>query len=266
VSPRPDSRPTTEATPAGARGVARDPYGAEDGCTTIDQAVGALDRVALRDAWPVVLGIVPFGLLIGVTIGHSGVGAGLGLGSAALFFGGSAHLAALTLLQAGAGPVAVLACVIVVNARLALYGAALQSRFRDQPAWFRWSAPHLLVDQTYAIASAKPELAHPARFRRYWLTAGTAIGVCWLASHVVSMALGPVVPRHPAMEITAPAIFVALLVPQLRTGPALLAAAVAALVAGATSALPQGLAPVLGALAGLAAAAFVDRSDPAQAK
>ena len=109
---------------------------------TIGTATVRLDRDALRDVWPVVLSILPFGLLIGVTIGQTGIGAGLGLGSAALFYGGTAHLAALTLLAAGAGPAAVLGCVVVINSRLALYGAALQPRFRGQPAWFRWFAPH----------------------------------------------------------------------------------------------------------------------------
>ncbi len=197
--------------------------------------------LASDDAWPIVLGIVPFGLLIGVTIGHTGIGDGLGLGSAALFFGGSAHLAALTMLAAGAGPAAVLICVVVVNCRLALYGAALQPRFRDQPAWFRWLGPHLLIDQTYATASARPELAEPARFRRYWLTAGAAIAVAWLASHAVGLIVGPALPAHSPLEIAAPAIFVGLLAAQLRTRPAVLAAAVAAVVPATTSALPQGL-------------------------
>jgi predicted branched-subunit amino acid permease len=86
--------------------------------TDVNVLAARLDREALRDIWPIVLGMAPFGLLIGVTIGHTGVGTVLGLGSAAVFFGGSGHLAALTLLAAGAGPLAVLAGVVVVNARL----------------------------------------------------------------------------------------------------------------------------------------------------
>jgi predicted branched-subunit amino acid permease len=217
-----------------------------------------LDRAALRDVWPIVLSLVPFGVLVGVTIARTGVDTGLGLGSAALFFGGSAHLAALTQLAAGAGPLAVLGCVLVVNARLALYGAALQPRFRGQPGWFRWLAPHFLVDQTYAIAAARPELAEPARFRRYWATAGTAVAVGWLGAHVVGLLIGPVLPPGSALEITAPAVFVGLLAPQLRSRPAVLAAVVAAAVAAAASGLPQGLGPVAAALAGLGAAALVD--------
>jgi predicted branched-subunit amino acid permease len=225
-----------------------------------------LDREALRDIWPIVLGMAPFGLLIGVTIGHTGVSTVLGLGSAAVFFGGSGHLAALTLLAGGAGPLAVLAGVVVVNARFALYAAALQSRFRDQPAWFRWLAPHLLIDQTYALVADRPDLDAP-RFRQYWLTAGGAIGLMWIGSHVAGVLLGPVLPEHSPLEIAAPALFVGLLAPQLTRLPAVVAATAAAIVAATASVLPQGAGLIIGAIAGLVAGALVEpdhEADPAQ--
>jgi predicted branched-subunit amino acid permease len=220
---------------------------------------GRIDRDALCDAWPVLLGIAPFGLLIGVTIAHTGLGAALGLGSAAAMFGGGAHFAALTLLANGAGPAGVLGAVVVINARLALYAAALQPRFRDQPAWFRWLAPHLLVDQTYALTTARPELDDPARFRRYWLTAGAAFAIVWLGSHVVGLLLADMLPDHSPLDIAAPALFVGLLMPQLRRAEPIVAATVGAGVAAAASPLPQGAGLILGALAGIAAAALTDR-------
>lgn len=236
--------------------------------TDTDRAVhtpgrrGALsDGDALRDVWPMLVGVAPFGLLIGVTIGHMGLGAGPGLISAALFFGGSGHFAALTLLQHGAGPLTVVAAVAVVNARLAIYAAALQPRFRDHPGWFRWLAPQVLIDQTYAIATARPDLSG-ARFRRYWITAGVAFAVVWLGSHVVGVLLGPLLPEHSPLEIAAPAVFVGLLAPQLVRRPAVAAAGVAALIAAAASAfpvLPTGSGLVLGAVAGLVAGTLVDR-------
>jgi predicted branched-subunit amino acid permease len=216
------------------------------------------DRDALRDIWPMVLGVVPFGLLIGVTIGHLHLGALVGLGSAALFFGGSGHLAALTLLEDGAGPLAVLATVAVVNCRMALYAAALAPRFAGQPAWFRWLAPQVLVDQTYAVATARPDL-HGAAFRRYWLTAGGVFAAGWLGSNAAGLLLGPVLPAHSPLEIAVPAMFVGLLVPQLVHRPAIVAAGVGGVVAAAASPLPQGTGLLLGALAGLLAATLVDR-------
>jgi len=231
---------------------------------TIDQGtVHRIDRDALRDVWPMVLGVIPFGLLVGMTIGRMHLGAALGMGSAALYFGGSGHLAALTLLQDGAGPLAVLATVAVVNCRMALYAAALAPRFADQPTWFRWLAPQVLVDQTYAITTARPDL-HGVALRRYWLTGGGAFALGWLGSNAAGLLLGPVLPEHSPLEIAIPAMFIGLLAPQLVRRPAVVAAVVGGLVAAAASPLPQGAGLLAGALAGLLAATLVDR-DPAGA-
>jgi predicted branched-subunit amino acid permease len=218
-----------------------------------------IGSAALRDIWPMALGVVPFGLLIGVTLGRMHVGAASGLGSSALYFGGSGHIAALTLLQDGAGPAAVLAGVAVVNSRLALYAAVLQPRFADQPGWFRWLAPQVLVDQTYAVATARPDL-HGAAFRRYWFTAGGAFALVWLGSNAAGLALGPVLPPHSPLEIAAPALFVGLLVPHLARRPGAVAAGVAGVVAAAASVLPSGVGLVLGALAGMLAGTAVERA------
>jgi predicted branched-subunit amino acid permease len=221
-----------------------------------------IGRAALRDVWPMALGVVPFGLLIGVTIARMHLGAPLGLGSAVLYFGGSGHIAALTLIQEGAGPLAVLATVAIVNCRLALYGAALAPRFADQPAWFRWLAPQVLVDQLYALATGRPDLSGAA-FRRYWVGAGGAFAVCWLGSNAAGLALGPVLPEHSPLEIAVPAMFVGLLAPQLVRRPAVAAAGVGGIVAAAASTLPQGTGLLIGALAGLLAGALADRTEVA---
>jgi len=50
-----------------------------------------IDRTAVRDMTPIVLGLMPFGLLIGLTISTHRAGAAGGLGSVALIFGGTPH-------------------------------------------------------------------------------------------------------------------------------------------------------------------------------
>jgi predicted branched-subunit amino acid permease len=62
-----------------------------------------VDRRGVRDMTPIVLGMMPFGVLIGLTISTHRAGTAGGLGSAALIFGGSAHLSALTMITAGPG-------------------------------------------------------------------------------------------------------------------------------------------------------------------
>jgi hypothetical protein len=115
-------------------------------------------RTAVADIAPVVLGVLPLGMAVGMAARAAAVTPLTGLGTALLMFGGTANLTALSLVGTGTGAVAVLGAVLVVNARLALYGAGMEPRFRAQPAWFRWLAPHLIVDQTYVLAAGRPEL------------------------------------------------------------------------------------------------------------
>jgi predicted branched-subunit amino acid permease len=225
--------------------------------------VARLDRDGLRDVAPMVVGVAPFAVILGVMIGQlQAVPAWAALLGAPLLYAGSAHLAVLTLLESGAGATTVVAAAAIVNARLAVYGAALEPRFRDQPGWFRWLAPHFIVDQTYAIASARPDLAEPDRFRRYWLTAGLALGAGWSAAMAAAVALGPFVPVGPALAFASTAVFVGLLVPRLRERTALRPAAIAAVVALVAAPLPHGSGLLVATLAGVLPTLLRPRSTP----
>jgi predicted branched-subunit amino acid permease len=217
---------------------------------------------AVRDLAPVVLGLAPFAMLIGVTAVRSGVGGGTAVLSSALLYGGSGQLTAITLLGGGAGAGAVLAAVTLVNARFLLYAAALEPHFRDQPRWFRWAAAHFVVDPTYAMVSRRGDLSDPDRFRRYWLTAGGLLAIAWVGLTVLGVVLAPVLPVSSALDVAAPAMFLAMLVPQLRAGArsGRVAAAVAAATAALASSLPSGLGLLCGIAAGVLAATLTERS------
>lgn len=216
---------------------------------------------AAVDVTPLVIAVAPLGTVVGVAIHHASIAAGTGLATSLLLFGGAANLAAVSLVGSGAGALAVLGAVLVVNARLALYGAALEPRWRHQPAWFRWLGPQLIVDGTYALAVAHPETGDPDEFRIWWLTVGGLLGTGWGASIAAGIALGPILPADSPLSIAAPACLVALLVPRLTDLPGVAAAGVSALVASLLVGLPQHGGLLVGAVAGLATAAALDRRE-----
>jgi len=139
------------------------------------------DLRAARDTLPVALSIAPFGLVIGATATQLGVPPPADMAAAATVFAGAAHFAPLTMFAAGAGVLAALGTAVLINARLLLYSAALEPRFRGQPRWFRWFGPALLIDQTYLMVLARDDLEDPARFRRYWLVSGGSLLASWVA-------------------------------------------------------------------------------------
>jgi predicted branched-subunit amino acid permease len=190
-----------------------------------------IDRDGLRDVAPVLVGLAPFALLIGVRIAEEpGPDIG-GLSGSLLLYAGSAQLSALTLLAQGASTLSVLMTVSLINARFMMYGAALAPRFEGQPTWFRWTAPHFIVDQTFGLATARRDLATPARFRQYWFTTAGAIAVVWVTAMAVGVVLGPAIPDTAAASFVPICVLIGLLVPALTSRPAVAAALSAAAIA-----------------------------------
>jgi branched chain amino acid efflux pump len=213
-----------------------------------------------RDLLGIVPSVAPLGVALGLTASSlhvSGVATVLGAGAV---YGGSAQLTATTLLAAGASLGAVLAAGILVNARLLLYGAALEPLFRRQSLRFRLLAAHFVIDQTYAAANRRPELRErPAAFRRYWIRLGLGLLLGWTGAVAVGVLIGPALPPLPHVGLMGYAMFVSMLTPRLVTRPAWATAAVA--VATALVAVPfvPHLAVLVGAVAGIAVGVWFDR-------
>ena len=215
-------------------------------------------RWALQDAGSVLPGMVPFGAMLGVTVMATGSDPFTELIGGAAIYGGSAQLAAITLLDRGLGLAAVVVTAAVVNTRLLLYSAALADRFRSQPRLFRWLAPHFLIDQTFLMALSRPDL-QAGSFRRYWRWLGAAVLVVWSASIAAGMLIAPIMPPLPHLTLVGTALFLGLLVPRLTDRPAVVAALVGGSVAALTSLVLPAAGIITGALAGVAAAMRVRR-------
>jgi 4-azaleucine resistance transporter AzlC len=214
--------------------------------------------LALRDAASVALGLASFGVTLGVTMSALGIGAVPGLVGGAAVYAGSAQLTAVTLVHQGAAFAAVVVSAAIVNARLLLYSASLAWRFRDQPAWFRWLAPQFIIDQTYLLSNARPDL-DTRTFRRYWGWLGLFILVVWCSSIAVGMIAGPALPSLPHLLFVGTAMFLGMLAPRLTSRPAIAAATTGGLVAAVVGLVRPELGIVCGAIAGVVAGSAVRR-------
>ena len=215
---------------------------------------------AVRDTLPAALSIAPLGMVIGATGTRTDVPVLADLVTAAAVFAGAAHLAALTTLAAGAGVLTVVGTAAAINARLLVYSAAIEPYFRDQPRWFRWAGPALLIDQTYLIASNRADLDHPTRFRRFWLTAGTVLLCCWLTSIGLGALLGPMLPAGSPLDAAAVVVLAGMLTPRLVALRPALIALTALLVAVLAAPLPGGIGVLAGIAAGVLTGAALHRN------
>src|SRR5262245_9661773 len=100
---------------------------------------------------PWLLGVVPFGMLIGVSAAQASIPTAAGWLTGPTIYGGSAQIAAIQMLDAGAAPVAVIVTVLVISLRFVLYSAALAPYWRNTPLWWRLLGGYLLVDPSFVV-------------------------------------------------------------------------------------------------------------------
>lgn len=209
----------------------------------------------IRDIIPVLLGVTPFGVTIGGAIVDSPISNPAGWLGGPLIAAGSAHLAVVTMVGAGASAAVIVLTALLINARLAAYSAILAPVFSHQPTWFRWLAPYVLVDQNFALVMARQE-AHPDWLRRYYMTATSILWAVWLLAITAGMTLGPIIPAGWELWFGIPLLFCGMAVPAVRTKPSLTAAGTAAIFAVVLSGLASGLGVVAAVAIGAAAGAL----------
>ncbi|MFV8820025.1 AzlC family ABC transporter permease [Haliea sp. E17] len=205
-------------------------------------------RRGVIDALPYFVPAIPFALILGVAILHSGLLAALGWSSSWIIYGGASQLTLITLLDDGAA--AAVTAALIVNARHLMYSAGLAPVFQQQPRWFHWVGPYFMVDQVFALGMLNRNL--PAdEFRCYYLSIGITFWLLWLVATAAGLFIGPVVPVDWELGFAVPVMFTALVVMAIDRWPKLLAALVAAAVAWFAAELPHRSGLLLGALAGM---------------
>jgi 4-azaleucine resistance transporter AzlC len=217
-----------------------------------DAKTGFVDGV--RAVSPLLLAVIPFGLVLGVTAAASLVGGGLGIATSFIIFAGAAQLVTVQLLDAGTSLVVVIVTALVVNVRHLMYSAAMAPHFSEFPRRTRLVLPYLLTDQAFAVSLLRYETATDPTYKRWFFTgAGFALWTSWQVATIVGVALGAQIPESLGLEFAIPLVFLVLLIPVVQTRPGLVAAVVGGLVAVAASGAPYGLGLVIGALTGVAA-------------
>ncbi len=218
----------------------------------------AVTRRAIGDAWPLFLPAFPFALVLGVAITESAMPTPIGWSTNLVIFAGAAQLATVSL-AATSTWLTLVATAAVINLRHVMYSAALAPRFADQPRWFRWVGPYLLIDQIFALASTRHELG-AAAWRRYYLSAGIFFLTTWNVSVTLGLFLGSEIPESWRLEVAPAVMFAGLVVIGLASRPSVVAAVTGATVCFATLGLPNNLGILVGAVSGVVAGYLADRA------
>ena len=170
---------------------------------------------------PLAFAVAAFGISFGVLARSAGMGAFAPILMSATTFAGSAQFATVSVLAASGGAVTAVAAAVLLNARYAPMSIAVAPGFAG-PRWRRLLAAQLIVDESWALAARGA-----GRFDvPFLLGAGLVLYPAWVLSTAVGVLAGDLLgdPAQLGLDAAFPALFLALLVSQLRDRRALAAA------------------------------------------
>lgn len=181
----------------------------------------------LTPALPVVMGYLPIGFAFGVLAVNAGLSAFEAVAMSVIVYAGSAQLMAVSLFEAGINPFSIVATTFIVNLSHLLMSASLSPYLKPwrkaEVAAFAFE----LTDESFGV--------HSLRFERGESQPGPTLGINFICqlSWVVGTLLGTLAGglitdvKPFALDYALPAMFIALLILQIKGGRYLLVAAVA---------------------------------------
>jgi 4-azaleucine resistance transporter AzlC len=204
-------------------------------------------RDGARRSVPIGIAVIAFGVSFGVLARTAGMGAWAPVVMSATTFAGSAQFASVSILHTGGSVVAAIAAAVLLNARYVPISISVARIFRGSMPR-RVVQSQLIVDESWAV-SVRPGGGFD---RRLLLGAGLLLYPCWVGGTAMGVVGGGLLgdPNSIGLDAAFPALFLALLAPQVRARRPLLAACLGGAIALALVPLaPPGLPIVVASLA-----------------
>jgi 4-azaleucine resistance transporter AzlC len=206
----------------------------------------------VRDEAPILLGVVPFGLLFGALAISAHLSTLAAQAMSSIIFAGSAQFIAAQLIGTGSSGLVVLMVVFVVNLRHALYSASVAPHVRHLGTGWKLLLSYLLTDEAYAVTITHYNREGDSPDRHwYFLGAGLTLWSAWQASTAVGIFIGAQISASWPLGFVLPLTFIALVVPALKDRAGVAAALVAGLVGLVTANFPYKTGLLLAALIGI---------------
>ncbi len=211
---------------------------------------------------PLLLGVIPFGLIYGALAIQLGVPASLAQAISSIVFAGAAQFVSAPLVATATPGIVIVFTVFIVNLRHALYSASLAPYLeRLSPAW-KMLLAYLLTDEAYAMAITHYQKDGDARFK-HWFFFGTglALWVCWQISTAIGIFVGAQVPSSWSLDFALPLTFIAIVMPMFKRRSHGLTAFVAGAAATLAMGLPYKIGLVLAVGLGIFAGMIAERGE-----
>ncbi|HBT47394.1 MAG TPA: branched-chain amino acid ABC transporter permease [Peptococcaceae bacterium] len=182
----------------------------------------------LKSAFPIVLGYLPLGFVYGVLAREAGLDLFTIVLMSVLVYAGSAQFIAVSLLASGAAVLSIVFTVFLVNLRHLLMSASLAPYLRRHHPGLLALLSAEITDETFAMAMAHYAHHKPSLF--YHFALHLASHSSWVLASFLGGLMGNILgdPGRWGFNFALPAMFIILLIFQLKNKKTLLVAGIAA--------------------------------------
>ena len=169
------------------------------------------------DVSPLMIPVVPFGIIYGVIGMDLDIGPYMTLGLSIIIFGGASQIVLLQLFSGGASSLVILSSVGAVNARHILYGAVLSEHLSGLKLSWKIILSYVMTDQAFAVSNDYFKKNNNNNDQHYHLIgSGFTCWTIWQISTILGIVLGSVVPDELGLSFTISLTFLALLISDFR--------------------------------------------------
>ncbi len=171
---------------------------------------------------PLSIAVIPWGLLAGSFAIEAGLTVWESQALSAILFAGSAQLVATGMLKAGASLATMLLATFFITSRHLLYSVSMRSKVSPLPLKWRLALGFLLTDELFAICGQQSDKQF---IRWYALGAGLSFYLCWNLATLVGIVAGSYIPamNELGLEFAVAATFIAIVIPNVKNAPILIA-------------------------------------------
>jgi predicted branched-subunit amino acid permease len=220
-----------------------------------------LFREGAVEAIPMAIGIAAWGLVAGVAMAKSGMGVPLAVFMAIVVYAGSAQIAALPLIAAGAPMWVVWATTLCVSLRFMAFSFHYRPYFIHLPRGQRLALSFLMGDSSFALFIRRfPDPVPGPLYQDYFLGGSLVTFGVWQVSILTGILVGNGIPAAWNLGFAGTMALLALTCTQLRNPITWMAAVVASCAAVAAYALPLKLNIIVAIAAAVAVGVLAERT------
>ena len=170
----------------------------------------------ISDVSPLMIPVVPFGLIFGVLSLEIGFSPLETIGMSLIVFGGASQIVLLQLFSGGASSLVIISSVGAVNSRHMLYGAVVSEHLSDLKMIWKIIISYFLIDQAFAVSNEYLKKNKDKNNYFHLVGGGATCWIIWQSTTFLGIILGSAIPEELGLSFAVPLTFLALLVNDFR--------------------------------------------------